>query len=688
VTAVALKLRDDAYYAETSTGTYVLLPHGEVTLEGSSVHRWIERLAPHLDGSRSLEELTAGLPEARRAFVTGLVHTLVERGIVREIALDGVGGPVTEATDRPAELSFVGYFLRTPPGPALDAYRQTAVLVAGSGFLLPRVVRALVRSGAQRVRVAVSGERATDVALLRDCSVHSARQVPPQEVEWHRLDVEGLPGLVAAAGLVVHVCGRQVPQQCLRIEAECAERGIPLAQAGLDADGIWIRQTGVPGQGDGSRTAGLASVWLRRGAMGTPAGGDQHAGGPEAAAPTPVGATVAAGLLAHDAFRYVTGTGPGAGASTLIRVSLDGGACDPHRLVAHPRTRRARPLSEEEFLSRLSKLEAGQPMAEEEFSQRAAGLADERLGIIGEVGEGDLTQLPLHVAQAVVSDPMGLLAPGQPRPVATGAGLDFTAARLRTALRALAWYGSRMVDPRRLLSPAGSTPGGRPGGGRIHAIGLTDGRAHLVPATLAFPALRAPASQAPPPGVAGAYSWRAAVEAGLIGQCRRLGVAEAVRSRDEFPRVNLDAAPLDPPGERLLAYLACTGEPLAVHDVTGTLGVPTFACSLGGGRMTYGCGRTVTEALRDGLETLLLAWQADVNNEPAYAPQTWPRIQPANGDPLRKPAERAALDLPALAGALHRNGQIPLAVPLDHDEELHARMPYLAHVVLQPCSTG
>ena len=90
MTAVALKLRDDAYYAETSTGTYVLLPHGEVTLEGSSVHRWIERLAPHLDGSRSLEELTAGLPEARRAFVTGLVHTLVERGIVREIALDGV----------------------------------------------------------------------------------------------------------------------------------------------------------------------------------------------------------------------------------------------------------------------------------------------------------------------------------------------------------------------------------------------------------------------------------------------------------------------------------------------------------------------------------------------------------------------------------------------------------------------
>jgi hypothetical protein len=663
--AAALKLRDDAYYAETSTGTYVLLPHGEVTLEGSSVHRWIERLAPHLDGSRSLEELTSGLPEARRAFVTGLVHTLLERGIVREIDLDREGEPATEAMDRHgAELGFVGYFLRTPPGPALDAYRQTAVLVAGSGVLLPRVVQALVRSGVRRVRAAGA-------------------------------DAEGLPGLVATAGLVVHVCAEPAQPECLRIEAECAERGIPLAQAGLDTDAIWIVETGVPGPVDGSRTAGLASVWLRRDAMGAPAAGNRPAGSPEAtdltpaAGPPPAAATVAANLLVHDAFRYTTGTGRGAGASTLTRVSLDGAACDSHRLVAHPRTRRTHPLSEEQFLSRLSKLEAGRPMTEEQFSQHAAGLADERLGIIGEVGEGDLAQLPLHVAQAVVSDPMGLLAPGQPRPVATGAGLDFKAARLRTALRALAWYGSLMVDPRRLLSPGGSTPAAPAQEAHVHAIGLTEGGVHLVPAALAFPALRAP--RPPyllPTGAAAGYSWRAAIEAGLLGQCRRVGVAEAVRSHAEFPRLDLDGAPLDPSGERLLAYLACTDEPVAVHDLTRTLGVPTFACSLGDGRIAYGCGMSVTEALHDGLETLLLAWQADANDEPAYAPRTWPRIQVANGGPFRKPAEHPPLDLPAMAGALRRNGQIPLAVPLDHDEEVHARMPYLVRVVLQPCSIG
>jgi YcaO cyclodehydratase, ATP-ad Mg2+-binding len=576
---------------------------------------------------------------------------LLERGIVQEVLRESVPEPIPSASDpNRAEIGFVGYF-RTPALLVFDAYREAMSLVVGSGPLLPAVVRALERSGVRCIRAAadVTGDSDADA---------------------------GLRELVAAAGLVVDVSPGPMDQRSLWLELECGRQGIPLAQAAVGADGIWICPAGVPGPD----RASLASGWLRRSAMG--------AASPHGLSPTPAGAVVAANLLVHDAFRYATGTRPAAGPPALTRVSLEGTACDSHRLLAHPRTRRAGPQSEEQFRALITQLEGQPAMTENEFSQRAARLADNRLGIFGEVSEGDFAQLPLHVAQAVVSDPMDLLG-SAPRPLAIGAGLDFRAARFQAALRALAMYGSLMVDPRRLLPPGGSRAAVPLRDARVHAIGLTDARVHLVPAMLAFPALRRPVSPYRlPPGTAAGYSWRGALEAALVDLCLRLGVAEALRSRQQFPPVDLDAAPLDEAAVRLLAYLACPGEPVVVHDVTGSLGVPTFACALGARLLAYGCGRTVTEAIRSGLERLVLSWQAQLNAEPAYAPRTWPRIAPPGDELARKPVERLPMDLGALARALHRHGHIPLAVPFDHDQELHALMPFVVRVVIQPCSTG
>ena len=43
---------------------------------------------------------------------------------------------------------------------------------------------------------------------------------------------------------------------------------------------------------------------------------------------------------------------------------------------------------------------------------------------------------------------------------------------------------------------------------------------------------------------------------------------------------------------------------------------------------------------------------------------------------------RPALDVPALVAALARRGYHAAVVPLDHDQEVHKIMPYIAHVVV------
>src|SRR5262249_39366306 len=80
VNTARLALREDAYYAPSPAGAAILTHQGRVSLTGSSIYQWIERLAPFLNGQHSLPELTAALSPERRQLVEQLVTTLLDPG--------------------------------------------------------------------------------------------------------------------------------------------------------------------------------------------------------------------------------------------------------------------------------------------------------------------------------------------------------------------------------------------------------------------------------------------------------------------------------------------------------------------------------------------------------------------------------------------------------------------------------
>jgi hypothetical protein len=438
---------------------------------------------------------------------------------------------------------------------------------------------------------------------------------------------------------------------------------------------------------------------------------------------------VVANQLVHDLFRYATGLRPPPGRSRLTHIDLGTLGSQEHRFLAHPFSVAATAPTEAEFLRGVRDLAAAQPLDAEEFSSRVVTCADARLGVFGEITEGGFAQLPVHVCQVAVSDPVSLLGPYAPAPVVTGMGVGFADARYQAALRALETYASLTVDPRRLLardgSPllaSGSVPPDdlhadlhadlhtalaalRAGDldGWVHALDLADNQPRLLPAGRVFPALDGPArpdlSYRPPLGVAAAYSWPEAVQAGLVRHCRELTVTDAVASPEPFPLVDTgsftdtggtrgdtgDTGGV-PDGEAVrwyLAMVAALGEPVTVHDVTGPLGVPTFACSLAGRTVAYGCAASATGALADGLGRLLLAYQAGADGDAAYAPDPVPDL-PAHlrGSATRPVEPGPPLGVPDLVAALARRGRHAAAVPLDHDPEVHRAMPYVVHVVV------
>ncbi|PZG20521.1 hypothetical protein [Nonomuraea aridisoli] len=669
--ALNLLLRPDAHYAEVDGGVYVISHQGETFISGGSLHRWLDRLAPLLDGTRTLDRLTEGLPADRAAFVARLVGTLTERGLVREV------GPAEPDTLTDAEreehrdlLSYLGYF-HDSPGRVLEDVRDVPAVIVGSGPLVAETSRACAAAGLRNV--AANGDADGDV----------------------NGDVNGdVDGDANGARIVIHVAERARPERAAELERACAASGVLLTQVMPAGDGIWWQPA--------ARGGCWASAWRRHHALIGPA--------PDRAGPAldPVVVRVVANQVAHDLFRLLAGL-RAEDAPRIVVLDPRTLAATTHQVVAHPYELPAAPSDEAAFLERIGELRAAPALSEAEFSRRAKGLMDAEVGLFAEIDEGDLAQLPLHVTSTSVSDPCGRLG-AAPRPVVTGAGLTFEEARYRAALAALACAGALTLDERRLVD------------GQVRAYDLVDRTSCLLPAETVFggPPNAATMQGAPPhigavpdappdagavPGVppdavagggpggdavagasagvgfrvpvgtAAAYSWEEAVAEGLVAQAAALALDAVERAARPYGRANPAGAPA-----YHLSMIEALGEELTVHDVTGPLGVPTVVGMLSGGAVAYGAALTMDGAVAACLRDLLLIRQAQLNDQPVYAPPPCRPVPPAlRGD--HEAAARPEMDVDGLAAAMAAAGHRPLVVPLDHDPAVHAVLPFVVRVV-------
>lgn len=632
-----LLLRPDVYRASTSDGLAFLTPHGPVSFRGASIARWLDRIEPYLDGRFDIDELTGNLGPAHREMLHDVVGALLESGVLREV-------PGAEDEPAGADERYLRYF-RTGTAAALRHYRDSPALVLGPPELAAAVADSCSRSGLQRVHQAHSDDR--------------------------------LDELVAGARIVLRLASGPDLALARRLGELTAGTERVLGHAVLLGDRALLGPVG-------STSRCWESAWRRLLAI-SPRDGrtDGEFGAAEL--------TVVANQLVHRAFRVVTGLADDAERDELTSVRADTMASTRHAFLAHPYSCPPTRWTAAEFAGKIAELSDGAELPEETVSTRSAALVDERTGVFAEITQRGFTQFPLYVTEAVVSDPAGLLGSGECVSV-LGAGPDFASARHRAALRGYAAYGALAPDPRRFI---GCAPDDDPddllnalrAGRSAYTWGyrLVDGKVCRVAAQRAFPALHGlhtPRAELPVAGSAAGYTWRQAVETGLLAHVRAEALAALPGEATPLPTVELTAAALDGTGLRYLAMLRDIGQPLEVYDLTRLLGVPCHLFRLDGTTVGCGCGASAREALRDGMEQALLHYQSRCAGEPEYAPPPVPEPAPAlrGTTPQAPPTTRLGLD--ALVAALRRAGHEPVAVPLDHDPEVAARMPYVVQVVL------
>lgn len=651
------KLKPDVYWVPTPDGAVFVHSAGNLPVRGRSALPLMDRLAAHLDGSATLDELVTGLSEVQRDAVTTLVTALHGAGLVKDADLDAAHDLDDDVlATYAAELAYVDYFTHSA-GRRFQDHRQTPVACVGSGLTLTALVHACLRSGVRTTTAFVADECPTDLDRLAEHGRAAAERDGAQRLTVRPL--ADLAEVVGAAGIVLHVSDVPMAERARDLDRLCRDRGIPLVQAVLSGDEAWIGPVGSPDR------PGWESAWRRRQAnLGAPDAGrpSDYLAGPTAA--------IVASRVSFLAFRHLTGIvavdsgeadPAGQDRQSVTRLDLETLHATVHRFHPHPVVREVGAETEAEFADRYAAFAAATAPDGPAFSAAAAGLYDAALGLFAELDEENLPQVPLYVSAAAVSDPFGLLDASAGPVLVRGHGADFAESRGRGGLAALCAYAALAVDRRRLGD-----------GQRAYAQNLVLEKPEPVDAAVVHPALAAAGTAAGdfrrPLGLAAGRTAEAALTRALLDHCVALTVA-AVADATPVPVTDL---PLDQRGTRYAEMLAAAGLDVEVLDVTGPLGVPVYAIRTGGRTVTYAAGCEPTA----GLERVLVDHQGVAEPGPAA---------PAAPDPVGPARAAAPVPTPSwqeLTATLHRHGYQVHAVPAGHDPVLTAVHPVIVQVAV------
>ncbi|GAB3136959.1 hypothetical protein GCM10027290_01820 [Micromonospora sonneratiae] len=400
------KLRDDLLYVPVENGVYLETGTGSTEINGGSAYALIQRITPYLDGSNTVDAITAGLPPAQKRLVTDLVTVLVQRGIARDLDSEPPHHLQDWELDRYGQAITFAEHVADAPLHRFERFRNGRVLIIGTGQAMSALVQTLFDLGLRSATLLETAEAPTEHEAYHRV-LDRCRALDPT-VELH-LVPDGtaalatettLATLFAGYDAVLHCTDRTMADRALTITRVARAQGVPALHAVPTGEGAWV----------GPTTGGIAggcwecAVRSARGAGSTDGAllaDDRPELRPEFLTP-PVRALLGA-TLGFAYFRSAVG-GESSTTNRMTYVDLESAETSEHLLGVHPRCgsclvgQSPRPIAE-----RVAEMAQRESVDQETFATRVTGLIDRRLGPLLEVGTGSHSQLSVSCLEATVA---------------------------------------------------------------------------------------------------------------------------------------------------------------------------------------------------------------------------------------------------------------------------------------------
>lgn len=509
------RIRRDVLFTATPDGVLFHNATSGFRVTAPGGYRLASLLVPHLDGSKSVADICAPLPERQRDLIASLVRALYERDLARDVpAADPQAPPVPDevATRFAPQIDYLDHYGDRAPH-RFAAFRQCAVAVLGTGPVATACATALIRNGLGTIHVApgavAAAARAEADELAADgCPVTVTELPTTTAASWADLppvDVVLVAGGDRAAADTYALLDGGIPAGVRLLPAWVfGDRAVVGPVMGEDRTGCWccaaLRLTAVdPGS--------AARLWSGLAIPGT------------GFAPRPLGRPLAAmigNLLGYEVFRLMTGVLPAETAGTVLVQNIDTLDVLSEPLLAHPACPfcqrsggSAGSVNAADLAAAVSELDAPAPAVEtaessgspDPSAEADAIVADLRewsrllqphVGVFTDWADEDWNQTPIKIGS--VSYPV---LSGPARTVHAFDVHHVAGARRRALFAGAASYAGQLtrpapagdrlprIDPARILTATGGAGGSH--GGWVTAVSLLTGAASAVPAAAVEP---------------------------------------------------------------------------------------------------------------------------------------------------------------------------------------------------------
>ncbi|MFF2728924.1 TOMM precursor leader peptide-binding protein [Streptomyces sp. NPDC058008] len=664
------RVRRDVLFTETPNGVIFHNADGGFQLTARSGYRFATLLVPHLDGSRSVEEICQGFGERQKAMVGELVAALYARGFARPVPPPEDGDTDAPAASPAATVRFaeqIAYIDHYADDAAarFARYRATRVAVLGDGPVARWCVLSLIRNGCATVAFdpalldGSGGVTPEEFATVHREAAELADQDCPVELAMLPDAGPAPAGWAAYEGydIVVAAAGADAPAAVLALLREGVPEGRTLLPAWTfgpravvgpvmtdGSTGCWSCAALRLGASGGTGDAAAADLWSGL-ALGTGTSGAQPAG--------PLAAMLG-NLLGYEVFRLVTEALPAETRGKLLIQDMATFDVASEPLLPHPRcpfcataaetpepvdlsSAPARPAFLPTVATAPDDDAAQGPLAELE---RRSALVRPHAGVFTRYADEPLTQTPLKAGSVTLG-----LGPRGPRTV-TAFDVHHTAgARLRALGAAAAVYAEHVVpaapapddtvpavDPAALTTASGT-------GVRTHfvwtpATSLVTKEQARVPAGAVRPFGPDNADRSFEPTRAGAGAGADLPEAaacGLLSALAHDALGRAVRQTGEtavIPHASLGEDPEMTFLLRSAAHLGLEVELLDLGEQARSGAHVVLARTAGPARWAVGAALDRAGAAVDAVRDLLgeAQYAADTDGGAGSAPDT--------GDPL------------------------------------------------------
>ncbi len=243
--SMRLKLKRDTFFLpEPGRGVYFRNNRISFQMKGNSIDQWVEKLIPMFNGQYTLENLTNGLPSVFRDRVYEITEVLYRNGFVQDVSTDLPHELSEQILQKYAsQIEFLQNAIDSG-GYRFQTYRQSKVLVIGSGSFLVSLISSLLESGLPNFHLLSTDSVQTNRKRIEDLVRHAKKTDSEAEVReislkdgrgkhWRKL-IKQFDAVLYAT----HKGNIEELQEVHRISREEKKLFLPA---------IWLQQSGLVG---------------------------------------------------------------------------------------------------------------------------------------------------------------------------------------------------------------------------------------------------------------------------------------------------------------------------------------------------------------------------------------------------------------------------------------------------------